>query len=108
LISIYGDGSQERDFTYIDDAVEANIRAAERGLGVYNVGGGTHATVNQVLEILRELIGDLKVERISRQAGDVKKTSADTSKIKGELEFSPSWTLKEGLAEEIEWLKTII
>ncbi len=108
LISIYGDGTQERDFTYIDDAVEANISAAQSGLGVYNVGGGTHATVNQVLEILGEFIGDLKVERTSRQAGDAKKTSADTTKIKAELGFTPKWTLRDGLASEVEWLKTIL
>lgn len=108
VISIYGDGTQERDFTYIDDAVEANLKAAEKGVGVYNVGGGTNATVNQVLDILEEFIGHLKVERTGRQAGDARKTSADTTKLKTELEVIPRWTLRDGLASEIEWLKTII
>lgn len=107
-IPLYGDGEQERDFTYIDDAVQANLLAAEKGIGVYNIGGGTHATVNQVLSVLENKMGKLNIDRQPKQVGDARKTSADTTKARNELGFAPKINLAEGLERELSWLRSII
>lgn len=109
-ITIYGTGEQMRDFTFIDDIVTANINAAKsdtKGV-IYNLGGGTNATVNSVLEILTQEIGTLNVKRVDRQVGDAWRTSADTTKAKKDLGFAPSVTLHEGLKAEIAWMKSIL
>ncbi len=106
-LHIYGDGFQSRDFTYIDDIVRANLLAAEKGEpgDIFNIGGGTQATVNEVLEIIGSNLGDLNVEYQERQRGDARHTSADTSRAREKLGFKPLVSLSEGLGREIEWLK---
>lgn len=105
-LTVYGDGEQSRDFTYVADIVLANIRAAMHGKAgsVLNIGGGTQATVNEVLNILREHFPNLRVHYEERQAGDARRTSADTSLARREIGFSPQTTLKDGLAREVEWV----
>jgi UDP-glucose 4-epimerase len=109
-LTLYGDGEQSRDFTFIDDIVEANIRAAlDAAPGeVFNVGGGDHATVNQVLALIEKHIGPLRIDRRERQAGDARHTSADTSRIQRQLGFSPRVSLSDGIAREVEWLRSAI
>ena len=70
-----------------------------------NIGGGTNASIKNVLDILSSCIGPLKVKYIERQAGDAKRTSADTSKAKERIRFNPKVGLEEGLFREVEWLK---
>lgn len=108
-IVIYGDGEQSRDFTYITDAVEANILAATKGSPgeTYNIGGGTNATVNEVLRTLTEKLGPLNITKLDRQSGDARKTSADTTLARQVLGFKPQVSLEEGLKAEIEWLKSL-
>ena len=99
---IYGTGEQTRDFTFIGDIVEANLRAATTGHvegRVYNIGGGTRISINGVLEILKELSGKpLKVRYEPVQAGDPPHTYADTTRVRDELEFMPETSLQKGLA----------
>jgi nucleoside-diphosphate-sugar epimerase len=107
-IVIYGDGEQTRDFTFISDAVDANLQAAERGTpgAVYNIGGGSRVTVNEVLRILGEITGiDPRVKYIERQKGDVTHTYADTSLARDEIGYAPHVSLREGLTREFEWVK---
>lgn len=107
-ITLYGDGEQTRDFTHIEDAVDANLLAAERGTpgGVYNIGGGSRTSVNNVLQILGEVMGaPLNVQRIERQHGDVTHTFADTSRAAQDLGFKPKVGLREGLASEYAWFR---
>lgn len=106
-IELYGDGEQSRDFTFIDDIVQANLLAAERGKSgaVYNIGGGSVTTVNQVLAILQNELGTLTIERQERQKGDARHTSADTSAAQLDLGFKPAVSVQEGLQREIEWLR---
>ena len=103
----FGDGEQSRDFTFIADIVRANIISAERGApgSVFNVGGGTQATLNQVLEIIREGTGKLDVRYQERQLGDARHTSADTARIKRDLGFIPHVQLRDGIAEQIAWAR---
>lgn len=107
-IVIFGDGEQTRDFTYIDDAVAANIQAAESkdAAGkVFNIGGGSRISVNAVLDILRGLMGQINVRHIEDQKGDVRHTMSDTTAAREVLGYSPKVDIKEGLASEVEWLK---
>ena len=106
-ITVYGDGEQMRDFTYVGDIVDANLLAAERGSpgDVMNIGGGTNATVNMVLKFLNAELGGLKISRVERQKGDVRRTGADTNRAREHIGFTPRVSLEEGLLREIEWMK---
>lgn len=106
-ISLFGDGNQSRDFTYVEDAVSGTIAAMEKGKPgtAYNIGGGQRATVNDVISIIGELQGSpLKVNRESVQKGDVRHTWADISRAAANLGFHPQTGLLEGLKAEREWL----
>ncbi len=110
-ISIYGDGEQSRDFTYVGDIVTANLAAMQRGRdgACYNLGGGTHATVNEVLRLLEEITGKTaRVNYQARQYGDAMHTAADTTAARNELGFSPRFTLEDGLRREVEWLGELL
>jgi len=109
-IVIFGDGNQSRDFTFIDDIVSANLLAAEAGKsgGVYNIGGGTNATVNEVLDILKKLSGPLSIRYSEKMVGEARKTSADTTKAKVDLGFSPKVSLEEGIAAQYQWMKDLL
>jgi UDP-glucose 4-epimerase len=106
-ITLYGDGEQTRDFTYVDDAVAATIAAGERGVPgrAYNIGGGSRVTVNHVLEIIGALAGKpLDVRREPAQKGDMRDTWADTTLARADLGFTPRVSLEEGIEAEYRWL----
>ncbi len=106
-IEIYGDGEQTRDFTYIDDAIEANILAmnSSKKEGIYNIGGGSRTTLNNCIRIIEETLGKkARVRNIGSQKGDVKHTYADISKAADELGYRPKISIREGLEKEVEWL----
>jgi UDP-glucuronate 4-epimerase len=103
-IELFGDGLQERDFTYVDDAVGATISAGAKGRpgSVYNVAGGNHATVAQVIEILGGLTGGrLRIERLPAVVGDARKTGADTALAREELGYAPTTSLEQGLSSQL-------
>ncbi len=107
-IEIYGDGEQTRDFTYVSDAVQGTISGAtSEAVGeVFNIGGGSRVTVNQVLRTLESIVGKkAKVKYIENQKGDVRHTAADISKAQRLLGYRPQVTTKEGLAREVEWMQ---
>jgi UDP-glucose 4-epimerase len=108
-VVVYGDGRQTRDFTFIADAVAANLAAAARGApgGVYNIGGGARVTVRECLDLLVGLVGRGEVRYEPRQHGDVTHTYADTSRARAELGFSPRVPLAEGLARQVEWQRAL-
>jgi UDP-glucuronate 4-epimerase len=102
---VYGDGHQSRDFTYIDDAVAATITAMREAPSgaVYNVGGGSEATLREAVEILEQLSGrPLDVRYGERAAGDVRRTLADTTRIRRELGWEPRSDLRAGLAAMLD------
>jgi nucleoside-diphosphate-sugar epimerase len=108
-ISVYGDGEQTRDFTYVDDAVAATILAAERGTPgrAYNIGGGARVSVNDVLQIVERISGRrLDIRREPAQKGDMRDTYADTSRARAELGFAPATSLADGLTAEYRWLSS--
>jgi len=110
-ITVYGDGEQTRDFTYVHDAVTATIAAAVRGVPgrVYNIGGGSRVTINHVLEIIGRMSGQPPLVNIDpAQKGDMRHTFADTRLARTDLGFVPSVGLEEGLTAEYQWLADIL
>src|SRR3954470_5713010 len=110
-IALYGDVEQTRDFTFVQDIVSANIAASLRGVPgrVYNIGGGSRVTINQVFEMIGRVSG--KTPRITvdpAQKGDMRHTYADTSLAQADLGFHPSVGLEDGIAAEYEWLSGVL
>jgi len=102
-IEVFGDGEQRRDFTFVGDTVAATkLAATARAGSVYNVGGGRTSSINDVLSTIESIIGKKAlVKRRDMALGDVRNTSADISRIRLDLGFAPSTTLREGLERQI-------
>jgi len=108
-ITLYGDGEQTRDFTFVADTVAATIAAGERGVPgrAYNIGGGSRVSINNVLEIIGRTVGrELEIRREPAQKGDMRDTYADTTLARADLGYAPRVTLEEGLGDEYRWLST--
>lgn len=103
-IPIYGDGTKERDFTYVSDIVHGSILAALYGKGIYNLGTGNPISVNQMVEIIEKAMG-VKIEKkfLPNPQGDVEKTHADISKAKNEIHFIPKMSFDNGISECVQW-----
>lgn len=109
---INGDGEQSRDFTFVQNAVQANIKAlfsdhAAAWNEVYNVACGEQNTVNQLFETLKSFVPECTIEAVHREerVGDVKHSLADISKAKTQLNYHPDITLKKGLEITLDWYK---
>jgi UDP-glucuronate 4-epimerase len=106
-ITIFGTGKQVRDFTYVDDVVNANLLVALQPIipgSVFNVAGGSSVSINEVLDLFAELRGrPLTVERIAGVRGDVFRTGGDTEAIQRAVGWKPCTPLHEGLARQYEW-----
>jgi nucleoside-diphosphate-sugar epimerase len=107
---IYGDGEQSRDFTYIANVVDANLRAAETTSGVghvINIANGERITLNELLEVLKKLVGraDIYPEYKEPRAGDVKHSLADITRAREMLGYEPHVGLEDGLRLTIDWWK---
>ncbi len=108
-IPVYGDGEQTRDFTFVTDAVDANILAMKpEAAGVFNIGGGSRVTVNQVLHTLGEVAGAIRVEARPEQPGDVRHTWADTTRAREVLGYAPRVSLTEGLKAQVSWQREAV
>ena len=106
-ITMYGDGRQTRDFTYVADAVAATMAAGDRGRpgAVYNIGGGSRVSMLEILDILRRVTGrELDVRQEPAQKGDMRDTFADTTRAQVDLGFAPSHSLESGLSAEHDWM----
>lgn len=108
---IYGDGEQSRDFTYIDNVIEANLGAAgakDVSGTVFNVANGERVTLNQLLAALKELTGrsEVTAEYRDSRIGDVRHSLADTTRARQLLGYEPRVGLREGLAKTIDWWKS--
>jgi nucleoside-diphosphate-sugar epimerase len=107
---IYGDGEQSRDFTYIENVVDANLKAAEttKGIGkVINIANGERITLNQLLHELKNLTNkpDVLADFQEPRAGDVKHSLADITRARELLGFEPRVGLRPGLELTIDWWK---
>ena len=105
-ITVFGDGTQTRDFTFIDDVIEANILAADTDLvgEVFNIGGGSTISVIELIEKIEELTGKkAKLNYKGKQKGDVRDTWADVSKAEEMLNWKPRIDINEGLRLSVAW-----
>ena len=110
-VSLYGDGDQTRDFTYVSDAVAGTVAAGDRGRvgAVYNLGGGSRVSVNDVLALIGRVTGkSLNIRREDVQKGDMRDTFADTTRARQELGFAPAFSLEAGISAECAWLTGLI
>ncbi|MBK8942081.1 MAG: SDR family oxidoreductase [Polyangiaceae bacterium] len=108
-VTLFGDGGQTRDFVYVGNVVDANVRAATTpGVAgrAYNVGCGDKTTLLQLLDTIERIVGS-KVERTHAppRAGDIRESIADISKIRAELGYTPAVGVEEGLRRLIAHIK---
>lgn len=106
-ISVYGDGTAIRDFTYIDDIVEgicASIDYDKTPYEIINLGGSSPKTLNEVILIIEEILGKkAKINNLPVHPGDVIRTASDIRKAKELLGYKPKTNLKEGIKKFVEW-----
>jgi UDP-glucose 4-epimerase len=109
-IVVNGDGEQTRDFTYVSDIVDANLAAASAPGStvtgrVYNVGGGSRVTVNQMIALLQRVTGrQASIRNQPAPPGEARHTFADTSAARRDFGFAPKHSLEDGLRAEAEWI----
>ena len=105
-ITVYGDGEQSRDFTYVDNVVEANLlalRAIEAPGNVCNIGCGEHITLNKLIRLLEEILGvKANVNYTASKAGDVRHSLADITRARRLLGYEPKVMVKEGLRRTVQ------
>ena len=110
-ITVYGDGDQTRDFTYISDIIDAMIQAMNSNVAgeVFNLGGGDTINLLDAIKIIESGIGKkANLDYVGKQKGDVLHTHASIEKAKSLLKYSPKVKLAEGIVNEIRWLKELI
>ena len=104
---IYGDGKQTRDFTFVDDVIQANFLAAESpASGVFNIACGNQITINELAQSIMGII-EKRLDPIydDPRPGDIVHSLADISKAKEKLNFEPKFNLTEGLEETVKWFQ---
>lgn len=109
-ISVYGDGKQTRDFTYIDDIIEANFAILEKGNAgeIYNIGGGNRKKLEEIFPMLEDICQkQIKIIQEEKQKGDVLHTFANIEKARKELNYLPQFHLYDGLKEEWIWIQNL-
>ncbi|BAU05590.1 NAD-dependent epimerase/dehydratase family protein [Fischerella sp. NIES-3754] len=109
-IPIYGDGQQTRDFTFVSDAVAANLAAATvlEAVGeIFNIGGGSRVVLAEVLQTMEEIVGHpIKKNHVEKAMGDARHTAADVSKAQKVLGYQPQVSLYDGLKQEWQWIQS--
>jgi nucleoside-diphosphate-sugar epimerase len=104
---VFGDGQQSRDFTFADNAVQANILAATSPLApgkFYNIACGSQFTLNELLKMLRQIIGvDTEAEYTAPRSGDILHSYADISRAKEDLQYRTEVNFEEGLRKTVDW-----
>jgi UDP-glucose 4-epimerase len=109
-ISVFGDGLQTRDFTFVEDAVTGTLQAGMVGPvgAVMNIGGGSRVALAEVIAVIEELAGTTaRIEYTDRQKGDARHTSADISLARELIGYTPQTNLRDGLAAQIQWHRSL-
>ncbi len=108
-LNIFGDGEQTRDYTFIDDAIDATILAAihPRALGdLFNVGTSVETSVNNLVDIISSNIKNLEIEYIQeRDIDNIRRRAIDIQKIHQALTWSPKFNIKQGIKKTLDWYK---
>jgi UDP-glucose 4-epimerase len=106
-LKIFGTGTDERDYVYVDDVVEAVVKVAESSLsGPFNIATGIGTNPNRIFEMIAELC-DYEEDAVyaAPRAGDIEKIYLDVSKAKAELDWSPAVSFEDGLKTTVEWFR---
>lgn len=109
-IAVYGDGTQTRDFTFVEDVVRANLLAVEKGKDgeIYNIGGKNPVSIKYVLQMIEEITGkSVDVNFLDPVPGDPKHTRADISKAEKQLGYQVTWDIRDGLREEVKYVRNL-
>jgi nucleoside-diphosphate-sugar epimerase len=108
--TIFGDGEQSRDFTYVEDVAELNLKAARAknvAGKVFNAGNGGRITLNQAWALLQKIEGvEIAAKYGTSRAGDVRDSQADTSLAVSELGHAPQYSFEQGMRATLEWYRT--
>ena len=107
-IHMYGDGSSERDYTYVEDIVDGIILSMKklRGYDIFNLGESTTISLKDLIRLIEKSCGvDSHITQLPMQAGDVSITYADISKAKEVLGYEPKITMEQGVANYVNWFK---
>ncbi|MGB9692371.1 MAG: SDR family oxidoreductase [Candidatus Sumerlaeaceae bacterium] len=103
-LTIFGDGEQTRDFIYVDDVVSANLLAAEKGEGVYNVAAGRRITINELAKTIRQIAGsNSPIVHAAERPGDVRHSRGAIERLAA-LGWRPQISLHDGLQKTYEWM----
>jgi UDP-glucose 4-epimerase len=104
---IYGDGTQTRDYIYVEDVVKASVLALEGKEGIYNIGTGKETSVNELISVFSNVLGkEIKPEYAPPRKGEVHRISLDADMAKRELGFVPKYSIEEGIRKTIEWYES--
>ena len=106
-LTIYGDGTQTRDFTYVKDVVSANVLASEKDIGGrFNIASGSRISVNELAETILSLTGsESDIEHVEPRPGDIDHSLADVGRARAGLGYIPKYQLRDGLSETIEFFR---
>ena len=106
-VTVYGDGSQTRDYLYVEDLAKGMMQAIESGVsGVFQMGSGTPTTINELLNIFRDVVDThFEVEYRDFRAGELKHTYCDISKAKRAFGYQPSTGLSVGIKKTWDWFR---
>jgi len=107
-VTLYGDGTSRRDYTFVADIVEGVVAALERAKGykIYNLGNNRTVELNELIHLLEKNIGKkAKIERLPPQPGDVPLTCADIEQARRDLGYNPAVPIELGLEQFVEWFK---
>jgi len=112
-IPYYGDGSTERDYTYIEDIINGVTKAVkwvsegDRKYEVFNLGESNTISLNRMVQTIEHALGKkAEINKLPMQLGDVNRTFADVSKAKKKLSYNPSWHFEDGIRKFVEWVES--
>lgn len=113
-IPYYGDGSTERDYTYVEDIIDGVTKAVEwanegeRKYEVFNLGESNTISLKRMVEAIEDALGKkAEINKMPMQPGDVNRTFADVSKAKKVLGYNPSWHFEDGISKFVEWMRSV-
>lgn len=106
-IKLYGDGTQSRDFVYVDDVVQSLLLVLDDSPStLYNIGTGAQTSINDLISTLEGIAGrKFEIERLTEWPNDIKRISADINRAKAELDFTPDISIGEGLRRTVEFFR---
>ncbi|WP_247730592.1 NAD-dependent epimerase/dehydratase family protein [Halovivax limisalsi] len=110
-ITVHGDGSQTRDFVFVDDVVRANLAAAtaDRVGRAYNVATGRSITIRELAAVIRDAAGsDAEIVHTDPRPGDIEHSEADVSRARSELNFEPTVDVETGIRRTVEWYRDVL